>query len=107
VSCSASTAGGQGVQARLLEGDADLEAHLVGALGDVEARDLGPPPARREQRREHANAGRLPCTVGPQEAEHLAGADLEIDASHRLDAPVERPAQPLCNDGCSHVISSL
>jgi hypothetical protein len=73
------------VEARLLEGDAHATPGQVGLGGHVDARD--PRGARRDgqERRQHAHRRRLAGAVRTEEPEHLARADVEVDAAHRLD----------------------
>src|SRR5690606_19804679 len=64
---------------------ADLAAHFVLLAADVVA---GHPRFARvdwQQRGQHAENGRLAGSVGTEEAEDLASADLEIDPANRLD----------------------
>ncbi len=73
------------VEAGLLQRDADLAASAVRVARDVDAGDLGAAGGDRQQRREHAHGRRLAGPVGPEEAEDLAGGDLEVDAADGLD----------------------
>ena len=73
------------VEPRLLERDADPATGLVRVAGDVDAHHLGAPRGDRQQRREHPHGRRLAGAVGPEEAEDLSGADLEVDAAYGLD----------------------
>src|SRR6202012_5781996 len=73
------------VEGLVLEDEADVAAHVVAGGGDVEARDLGPSPARLGQRPEHVDLRRLARPVGAEEAEDLAGPDLEVDAADGLE----------------------
>ena len=52
--------------------------------------DGGGPRARLEQRGEHSQRGRLAGAVGPEEADDLAGPDVEVDAAHGVDRAVAR-----------------
>ena len=59
-----------------------------------------PRPRRRsgEQRRQHPQRRRLAGPVRTEQADHLAGGDVEIDAAHGLDglpSAAERPGQAL------------
>jgi hypothetical protein len=73
-----------GIQAGLLKGDPDPLARAVGVAGHVDPRHLGLTGGDREQRREHAHGRRLAGPVGTQEAEDLAGVDLQVHAAHGL-----------------------
>ena len=64
---------------------ADAAADLGGVARQVDARDPGVARRRADERREHAQRRRLAGAVGAEEAEDLAGADLEVDAAHGLD----------------------
>ena len=82
------------VDDRVLEHDA---AHCSGCDrlgGDVEAGQSRRPAGRSDGRREHADGGRLARPVGSEQAEHLAGVDLEVDPLHRLDTAGIGLAQP-------------
>jgi len=74
-----------GVEAGLLERDADPAAGFVGVAGDVDARHLRPAGGDRQQRRQHPHGGRLARPVGAEEAEDLAAGDLQVDAADGLD----------------------
>ena len=64
-----------------------LLARAVGVAGDVDAGDARAAGGDRQQRGEHPHGRRLAGAVGPEEAEDLAGVDVEVDAAHRLDVP--------------------
>ncbi len=64
-----------------------------GCVADVEAVDRGRALGRLDQRGEQADGRRLAGAVGAEEPEHLAAADLEVDAADR-PAIAEPPAQP-------------
>ena len=78
------------VEAGLLEGDADLAAGAVRIAGDVNAGDLRTAGGDRQQRRQHPHGGRLAGAVGAEEAEDLAGVDLQVHAPDGLDLVVAR-----------------
>ena len=42
--------------------------------------DLGPAGVRLQQRRQHADGGRLAGAVGPEQAQDGALGDVEVDA---------------------------
>ena len=71
------------VHRRVLTGEADLGPQPRRLAGDVEAGDAGAAAVGREQRGEDADRGRLAGAVGPEQAEHGAGRDLQIDAVER------------------------
>ena len=73
------------VEPGLLQRDADPAAHGVGLAGDVDAGDPRAAGGDREQRRQHPHRRRLAGAVRPEEAEHLARLDPQVDAAHRLD----------------------
>ena len=71
-----------------------VKADLVGQVADpaldleriaqrVEAGDLGAPAGRLGQAEQHQDRRRLARAVGPEDADDLAGADLEIDMVDR------------------------
>ena len=68
------------VDGRVLAGEADAPAQLGGVADDVEARDEHGAGVGLQQRREHADRGRLAGAVGAEEPEHAARRDLEVDA---------------------------
>ena len=53
---------------------------LLGLALDVEAEDVGRTLRREEQRRQDLDEGGLASAVGSEQAEELAGLDLQIDA---------------------------
>ena len=73
----------QFVDRRVLAREADLRAQPVGVAHAVETRDLGVPAVGLEQRREDPHRGRLAGAVGPEQAEHRARRDLEVEAVKR------------------------
>jgi hypothetical protein len=85
---------------------ADVAPHARGVLGHVAAHDPGGARGRLQQRREHAESGRLAGAVGPEDRHHLALPHLEVKGAHGLDGLVadpERAGQASCFD---HVCSS-
>ncbi len=68
------------VHRRGLEADADAWLERVGVLRDVDAEDDRLAGVGRAQALEDLDRGRLAGAVRPEQAEDLAGADLEIDA---------------------------
>ena len=85
------------VQSRVLEHEADVATHVIAFADDVVAGDGRAARRRLGERAEHVDGGRLSCSVGAEEPEHLAGRHLEVDASHRLH-PVVRLGQALDDD---------
>ena len=86
---------------------ADPAADLLRILGEVGAGDGRRPAGGLEERREHAQGRRLAGAVGAEEAEDLAGPDLEVHAAHGLDilplaADLERPPQLVGLDHQGH-----
>src|SRR5439155_17711888 len=78
---------GQGaVDDRLLEDDARDAPGCERLLRDVEARQSGRTAGWPDRRREHADRRRLAGAVGPEQAEHLACPDLEVDRLHGFGA---------------------
>ena len=61
---------------------------------DVEAGHARASGGRRDRRGEHPDRRRLAGAVGAEQAEHLAGADLEVDALDGLDAARVGLGQP-------------
>ena len=57
--------------------------HGRGVVDDVAAEDLGPPGVRGEQRREHADQGRLAGAVRSEQPEDGPLLDLEVDPGER------------------------
>src|SRR6185437_113568 len=87
------------VEGLVLEDEADVAAHVVAGGGDVEAGDLGRPVARLGQRAEHVDRRRLAGAVGAEEAEDLAGLDLEVHAFDGFEI-AEAFAEVFDGDGC-------
>ena len=54
--------------------------------------------ARRDQPERHPQGGRLAGPVGPEEAVHVPGADVQVDVVDREDFPVTLDQAP-CRDG--------
>ena len=81
--------GGQvAVERRVLEDQADVAPDVVALGDDVVTGHGGPARGRLCQRAEHVDRRRLAGAVGPEEAEHLAHPDLEVDAAHRPDLAI-------------------
>src|SRR5262249_50120168 len=74
------------VHDRLLKDDAADAPRLPRMLGDVQAREPGGAPRGLDRRREHADRGRLSRSVGPEQAERLAGGDPKVDPLYGFDA---------------------
>ena len=77
---------------------ADPLADLLRLAAEVGAGHRRLTRCRRDERREHAQRGGLAGAVGAEEAEDLARADVQVDASARprrrpLAADLERPPQ--------------
>ena len=81
------------VHHRILEQDAADPPRGERLGGDVEPGEPRVPPGRRDRPGEHADRGRLARTVGPQEAEHLTGPDIEVHTGDCFDAAREDLAQ--------------
>ena len=79
--------GGQvAVERRVLEDEADVAADVVALARRRRGRRRARcPPVGSRERAEHVDRRRLAGAVGPEEAEDLAGGDLEADAAHGLD----------------------
>src|ERR1035441_5601471 len=73
------------VERRVLEDQADVAPDLVAFAHHVVTGHLGRAATWSHERAEHVDGRRLASPVGTQEAEDLTGANLEIDAPHRLD----------------------
>src|SRR5439155_26061882 len=74
------------VDNRLLEDHAADPTRREWALGDIEAADQRRSAARTDRGRQHPDRRRLAGAVRPEQAEDLAGSDVEFDALHGLDA---------------------
>ena len=78
------------------------EPELLGVAHDVEPVHLGPAAVGREQRGQDADRRGLARAVRPEQAEHRAGLDLEVDALERLDV-AEVPHERFgADDGIGH-----
>jgi hypothetical protein len=90
------------IQGRRLDQRADLGQHS-GAVGlNVAAEDLDPACSRADKAESHADGGGLARIVGTQEAEHLAFADLEVEAPDRLSCAVGLGKAVCCENGGAH-----
>ena len=77
---------------------------------DVEAGDAGVPSSWGHRRCQHADRRRLSRAIRPEQSEHFTGCDVEVDATHRLDAT--RPGLAQGADGhhgvvlvhCAHAV---
>jgi len=72
------------MKAGLLRGDAKEALGLDGVLEDVVAAHGDRARGGADKAREHADGCGLACAVGAQEAEGLAGVDLEGDSVYDL-----------------------
>ena len=72
------------VEPGLLQRDADPPPGRVGIGGHVDTGDVRRARRDRHERRQHPDGRRLAGPVGPEEAEHLARGDLQVDAAHRF-----------------------
>lgn len=72
--------GEQVVDLRELTGDPDDPSHLVGPAGRVEAADADLAAVRVEQGRKDPHGGALASTVGAEQRDDAALADVEVDA---------------------------
>ena len=64
---------------------ADAAADLTRLAQEVGAGHGGRAGRRGEQRRQHPQRGRLAGAVGSEQADDLAGGDVEVDALHGVD----------------------
>ncbi len=76
-----------GVEGRLLERDADAEAHLGRLADDVAAGNGCAPRGRPQERAQHPNQRGLARAIGPEEAVDLTARDGQVDAADRLRRP--------------------
>src|SRR5438445_543978 len=74
------------VDNRVLEDDAADATSLERLAHDVEAAEAGGAAGGGDRGREHADRRRLAGAVRAEQAEHLAGGDLEVDLLDGLDA---------------------
>jgi hypothetical protein len=101
------TAGLARVEPGLLERHAHATPGGVGIVRDVHAGHPGGTRGDREQRREHADHGRLAGAVRPEEAEDLR-LHAQVHAADRLDDARPAPVvldQRLCLYRIAHVAS--
>src|SRR4029079_6002680 len=75
--------GEQRAQLRLLEHDADALAQIARCSARVEPEHRRLSTVAAAIALEDLDRRRLPCTVRPEKAEHLAFGDLEADSSQR------------------------
>jgi hypothetical protein len=79
------TAGGHRVQRGTLGDDTDLAPHPAGVPQHVVAGDRGLPRVRPGQRGQDLDGGGLAGPVRPEQAENLAGPDVEAEPVEGLD----------------------
>ena len=79
------------VERRGLQDDPDPLAPLLRRVGRILAEDLHLAGVAVAVALEDLDRGRLSGAVRPEEAEYLAGADLEVDAADRLVGAVALP----------------
>ncbi len=68
-----------GIERGRLEADADPRLERRGVLADIDAEHGGRPAVRDAQALEDLDRRRLAGAVRPEQAEHLAGGDVEVD----------------------------
>ncbi len=90
--------GQRAVDGRLLEDDRADAAGLARMRRDVEPGHVRDARGRDDRRREHPDGRRLARAVGSEEAEDLAGSDVEVDVTHRLDSARVDLGQASCCD---------
>ena len=78
--------GGLIVGAAGLRHEADALPHLRGVAPQVRPGDRGVAAVRADQRGQHPEGGRLPGSVGTEEAEDLAALHGEVHAADRIDS---------------------
>ena len=76
----------------------DAGAYRVRFAHDVEAEHFGATRVGVDDRRERPHRGRLAGAVGPEEPEHRAGRDVEVDTVEG-DHVAEALLEPLHGDG--------
>ena len=80
---------GQGlVEALRLENHPDGAAHGSGLPGDIVAGNYGAAAGRHHHRGEDAEECGFPASIGPQQAEDLAGFYLEVDIRKGQARPI-------------------
>ena len=94
-------AGHERVDGRVLQGDADDPAHLLGLRAHVEAGHPGPALGDAQQGHQHPHQGGLARPVGPEEPEDLTLVDDEVDPVHRDDV-TEAADEALGHDRARH-----
>ena len=80
------------VERDILQGDADVQAHLLGTVDDVEARHRCPAAGRGQEGAQHLDRRGLAGAVGPEQAVDLPLVDGEVKAVDRGDV-AEGPAE--------------
>ena len=91
-------AGLEVVEPRLLQRDADAAADGGGLTGDIEAGDLRAARGGAEQRRQHADGGRLAGAVGAEEAE-----DLPLRMSRSMPSTARMSALKCLTSPCAAI----
>ena len=82
-------------------GQSDQAAHGVGVLDHIEPEDAGLPRIGQQDRRQDADGRRLASPVGPEQAEHGARRNREVDAVESIDV-AEVLDEPFSPDGVLH-----
>ncbi|CAB4894478.1 unannotated protein [freshwater metagenome] len=77
--------GHQRIDGSVLQCHADSAPHLVGIFDHVEASHVRGARCGPQQGGEHAYGGALAGTVRAEEAEHLTGVHLQVDAIDGFD----------------------
>ena len=73
------------VDRRVLSGEADRASHFVGLLDDVKTGDRRGARCGLEQSRQDSDGRGLACAVGPEQADHLAARDDQVDSVEGYD----------------------
>ena len=90
-------------EARLVREEGQLALGLHRVRGEQVPRDAHLPRGGREDAREAAQRGGLPCPVGPHQAQHLAGRHAEAQVLHGPQLAVGL-AQPLHGEQGSEAV---
>jgi len=91
-----------GIKAHIIRQIAHKALDLYGVSGAVHAGDGGASGGGLGQAQQHQRGGGLACTVGSQQAEHLALPHGQVQVVHRGQCPVALRQRLGFNDRASH-----
>src|SRR5947209_9814647 len=91
------------VKSRVLKDEPDVPPHIVALAHDIVTRHSRGAGRRPDQRAQHVDRRRLAGAVWPEESEHLARRDLEVNAANCLNLAVVLLEAPDLDCDCWHL----